>query len=68
MVRTALTAPALDTAPWVVREPHVDPGALAVAESVFSLSNGFVGIRGTRTRFWPRSGGQAVGPSGGPAR
>ncbi|RFU21348.1 glycoside hydrolase family 65 protein [Geodermatophilus marinus] len=42
-----MAAPTLDTDPWRVREPHVDLEALAVAESVFSLSNGYVGIRGT---------------------
>ncbi|MGR6966771.1 glycoside hydrolase family 65 protein [Geodermatophilus sp. URMC 61] len=48
-----MTAPTLDTDPWLVREPRVDPGTLAVAESVFSLSNGFVGIRGTLDEVEP---------------
>ncbi|SFT89375.1 alpha,alpha-trehalose phosphorylase [Geodermatophilus amargosae] len=50
-----MTAPRLDTDPWLVREPHVDPGALAVAESVFSLSNGYVGVRGTLDEVEPFS-------------
>ncbi len=50
-----MTAPTLDTAPWVVREPHVDPGTLAVGESVFSLSNGYVGIRGTLDEVEPHA-------------
>lgn len=41
-----MPAPALETDPWTVREPRVDPSTLAVAESVFSLSNGYVGVRG----------------------
>lgn len=32
--------------PWVVVEPGLDQDALGVAESVFGLGNGFVGIRG----------------------
>jgi trehalose/maltose hydrolase-like predicted phosphorylase len=48
-----VTAPELETAPWLVREPHVDPGTLAVAESVFSLSNGFLGVRGTLDEVEP---------------
>jgi trehalose/maltose hydrolase-like predicted phosphorylase len=48
-----VTAPRLDTDPWRVREPHVDPGAVAVAESVFSLSNGYVGVRGTLDEVEP---------------
>jgi alpha,alpha-trehalose phosphorylase len=50
-----VTAPRLDTDPWLVREPHVDLGALAVAESVFSLSNGYVGVRGTLDEVEPFS-------------
>lgn len=48
-----MAAPTLDTDPWLVREPHVDPGTLAVAESLFSLSNGYVGIRGTLDEVEP---------------
>jgi alpha,alpha-trehalose phosphorylase len=42
-----MSAPNFDVDPWLVCEPHVDPATLAVAESVLSLSNGYVGIRGT---------------------
>jgi trehalose/maltose hydrolase-like predicted phosphorylase len=48
-----VTAPRLDADPWLVREPHVDPDAVGVAESVFSLSNGYVGIRGTLDEVEP---------------
>ncbi|WP_448070637.1 glycoside hydrolase family 65 protein [Georgenia yuyongxinii] len=42
-----MTAPVFDVDPWAVREPGVGLGTLPVAESVFSLSNGFLGVRGT---------------------
>jgi alpha,alpha-trehalose phosphorylase len=48
-----VSAPTLDVAPWTVREPHVDTGTLDVAESLFSLSNGYVGIRGTLDEVEP---------------
>lgn len=48
-----MAAPTLDTDPWLVREPHVDPETLAVAESLFSLSNGYLGIRGTLDEVEP---------------
>ncbi|SNS06270.1 maltose phosphorylase [Geodermatophilus pulveris] len=48
-----MAAPTLDTDPWTVREPHVDPGTLAVAESLFSLSNGYLGMRGTLDEVEP---------------
>jgi alpha,alpha-trehalose phosphorylase len=48
-----VSAPTLDTDPWLVREPRVDPGTLAAAEAVFSLSNGFLGIRGTLDEVEP---------------
>ncbi|MGY1607530.1 glycoside hydrolase family 65 protein [Geodermatophilus sp. SYSU D00700] len=48
-----MSAPTLDTAPWTVREPRVDPGTLDVAESVFSLCNGFLGVRGTLDEVEP---------------
>ncbi|HWU09994.1 MAG TPA: family 65 glycosyl hydrolase, partial [Streptomyces sp.] len=48
-----MAAPTLDTAPWLVRQPHVDPETLGVAESIFSLSNGYVGIRGTLDEVEP---------------
>jgi trehalose/maltose hydrolase-like predicted phosphorylase len=48
-----VTAPTLDVDPWLVCEPHVDPATLDVAESVFSLSNGFLGTRGTLDEVEP---------------
>ncbi len=48
-----MSAPTLDTEPWLVREPHVDLETLGVTESVFSLSNGYVGIRGTLDEVEP---------------
>jgi alpha,alpha-trehalose phosphorylase len=48
-----VSAPRLDVAPWTVREPHVDPETIDVAESLFSLSNGYVGIRGTLDEVEP---------------
>ena len=48
-----MTAPTLDVDPWTVREPRVDPATLPVAESLFSLSNGFLGIRGTLDEVEP---------------
>ncbi|MPV37265.1 glycoside hydrolase family 65 protein [Georgenia subflava] len=48
-----MTAPAFDVDPWLLTEPHVDTGTLAVAESVLSLTNGYVGIRGTLDEVEP---------------
>ncbi|MGY1822960.1 glycoside hydrolase family 65 protein [Geodermatophilus sp. SYSU D00079] len=48
-----MTAPTLETDPWLVRQPHVDTETLAVAESVFSLSNGYLGIRGALDEVEP---------------
>jgi trehalose/maltose hydrolase-like predicted phosphorylase len=48
-----VTAPRLDTDPWLVREPHVDPDTIDVAESIFTLSNGYLGIRGTLDEVEP---------------
>ncbi|GGK82801.1 glycoside hydrolase family 65 protein [Ornithinimicrobium pekingense] len=44
-----MSAPELDVDPWRVTEPVVDVTAerLAVSETLFSLANGFVGLRGT---------------------
>ncbi|MFC7533880.1 glycoside hydrolase family 65 protein [Actinoplanes sp. GCM10030250] len=36
----------LPTEPWQVRETRVDPDLLAQTESVFALSNGYLGLRG----------------------
>ena len=48
-----MTAPTLDVDPWTVCEPHVDPATLPVAESLFALSNGFLGVRGTLDEVEP---------------
>ncbi|MGY1738911.1 glycoside hydrolase family 65 protein [Geodermatophilus sp. SYSU D00684] len=48
-----MSAPTLDVDPWTVREPHVDTRTLDVAESLFSLSNGYVGVRGTLDEVEP---------------
>jgi alpha,alpha-trehalose phosphorylase len=32
--------------PWQVRETHLDSGLLARSESIFALSNGYLGLRG----------------------
>ncbi|MGY1734337.1 glycoside hydrolase family 65 protein [Geodermatophilus sp. SYSU D01045] len=48
-----MSAPTLDVDPWTVREPHVDTRALDVAESLFSLSNGYIGVRGTLDEVEP---------------
>ena len=42
-----MTAPRLDVEPWQIREPAVDLACLPVTETIFSLSNGHLGIRGT---------------------
>ncbi len=42
-----MSAPDLDVDPWTVREPEVDVDRLGTGETLFSLSNGFVGMRGT---------------------
>ena len=42
-----MSAPTLAVAPWEVRESRVDPRTLGAAEAIFSLSNGYLGIRGT---------------------
>ncbi|MGY1697231.1 glycoside hydrolase family 65 protein [Geodermatophilus sp. SYSU D00814] len=48
-----MTAPTLDVDPWTVREPRVDPATLPVSESLFTLSNGFLGVRGTLDEVEP---------------
>ncbi len=42
-----MTAPHLEVHPWEVREPRVDPETFGAAEALFSLSNGYLGVRGT---------------------
>jgi alpha,alpha-trehalose phosphorylase len=39
--------PSYTVEPWGIRETHLDLDKLAQSESVFSLSNGHIGIRGT---------------------
>jgi alpha,alpha-trehalose phosphorylase len=39
--------PAYTVEPWGIRETHLDLDNLAQSESVFALSNGHVGVRGT---------------------
>lgn len=45
----------LGGAPWQVTDPDVDLGSLAVSETLFSLSNGYMGIRGTLDEVEPHS-------------
>ncbi|WP_413451855.1 glycosyl hydrolase family 65 protein [Georgenia phoenicis] len=42
-----MAAPHLEVHPWEVREPRVDPDRFGAAEALFSLSNGYLGVRGT---------------------
>jgi alpha,alpha-trehalose phosphorylase len=42
-----MSAPPLELRPWSVREPAVDVDHLGVTEALFSLGNGYVGVRGT---------------------
>src|SRR4029077_12762417 len=44
---TVITEPQFPVEPWAVRETHLDLDLLAQAESVFALSNGHIGLRGT---------------------
>ncbi|WP_336026887.1 glycoside hydrolase family 65 protein [Geodermatophilus sp. FMUSA9-8] len=48
-----MSAPELDVDPWQVREPRVDPETLDVTESLFTLTNGYVGTRGTLDEVEP---------------
>ena len=43
---TGAARPAFAVEPWSVREPVLDLGVLAQAESVFALANGHIGMRG----------------------
>ncbi len=40
-------APEFPIEPWALRETSLNREALAVTESVFALSNGHIGMRGT---------------------
>lgn len=48
-----MPVPSLDVHEWLIREPHVDVETLPVTESLFGLSNGYVGIRGTLDEVEP---------------
>ncbi|HEY4615251.1 MAG TPA: hypothetical protein VIG75_07320, partial [Citricoccus sp.] len=41
-----MASPSFQTGPWHVRETGLDPDALGLAESVFALGNGHLGLRG----------------------
>ncbi|WP_217915481.1 glycoside hydrolase family 65 protein [Miltoncostaea marina] len=41
--------------PWIVREPALDPRRLGLAESVFALANGHLGLRGNLDEGEPRA-------------
>jgi trehalose/maltose hydrolase-like predicted phosphorylase len=45
--------PSLEAHDWQVRESSLDPDALGVVESVFSLANGHVGVRGVLDETQP---------------
>ncbi|TDE92671.1 glycoside hydrolase family 65 protein [Occultella glacieicola] len=42
-----MNAPRLQIDPWVVREPRVETDSLGAAEAIFSVSNGYLGVRGS---------------------
>ena len=58
-----MPAPDLETDPWRVREPRVGLDTLAESESLFALSNGYLGVRGTLDEVEP-SGMRATYLSG----
>ncbi|MGY1770951.1 glycoside hydrolase family 65 protein [Blastococcus sp. SYSU D00813] len=58
-----MPTPDLETDPWQVREPRVGLATLAATESLFSLSNGYLGVRGTLDEVEP-SGMRATYLSG----
>ena len=45
--RRVIEDPAYTVEPWGIRETHLDLDRLAQSESVFALSNGHIGVRGT---------------------
>jgi alpha,alpha-trehalose phosphorylase len=47
--------PAYTVEPWGIRETHLDLDKLAQSESVFALSNGHIGVRGTLDEGEPSS-------------
>src|SRR5690606_6647865 len=42
-----MSAPPLELRPWSVCEPRVDLDRLGATEALFSLGNGYLGVRGT---------------------
>lgn len=48
-----MASPSFQTGPWHVRETGLDPDALGVAESVFALGNGHLGLRGALEEAQP---------------
>ncbi|MCT1653481.1 MGH1-like glycoside hydrolase domain-containing protein [Brachybacterium muris] len=50
-----MAAPRFTVDPWMLREDPVDVDALAVSETVLSLPNGFLGIRGSLDEASPSS-------------
>lgn len=49
------TTPTFEIDPWQIREAAVDVDGLGVSETVFSLSNGHLGIRGTLDEVEPHA-------------
>lgn len=50
-----MVAPRIDVDPWRISEASVALEAIGVSESVFSLSNGYLGIRGTLDEIEPHA-------------
>ncbi|MDI3331976.1 MAG: glycosyl hydrolase family 65 protein [Micrococcus sp.] len=48
-----MATPSLQTGSWQVRETALDPDTLGVAESVFALGNGHIGLRGALEETQP---------------
>ena len=47
--------PQFDVDPWTLRTTSLDPSALAATESLFTLSNGNIGLRGSLEEGEPRA-------------
>lgn len=50
-----MSAPRLAVEPWRIVEPHVDPDALDASEAVFTLANGYLGMRGSLDEAEPNA-------------
>jgi alpha,alpha-trehalose phosphorylase len=50
-----VVTPRFETDPWRIREASVDVDGLPVSETIFSLSNGHLGIRGTLDEVEPHA-------------